>query len=149
MQKEKSLPSIKNNITVGFLPNYFKKIGIGILVLFFIPSLIIKLLDVSFFTQNRIFFRELTTSVFILGLFFIVWSKEKIENNDIQLLRFKAFAVSFFFAVFRVLLTPFIDFLFGDSVGDTKPTDVILNMLMIYLFIFYITKKARPKETSI
>lgn len=149
MQNEKTLPSIKNNITSGFLPNYFKKIGIGILVLFFIPSLIIKLLDVSFYTENWIFFRELTTSVFIIGLFFIAWSKEKNENNDIQLLRYKALAVSFFFAVFRVLLTPLIDFIFGESVGDTKPTDIILNMLMIYLFLFYITKKARPKETGL
>ena len=148
MQNEKSLTSIKNNITVGFLPNYFKKIGIGLLVLFFIPALIFKLADISYYTENRIFFRELTTSVFILGLFFIAWAKEKNENNEIQLLRYKAFAVSFFFAVFRVLLTPFIDFLFGESVGDTKPTDVILNMLMIYLFIFYITKKARSKETN-
>jgi hypothetical protein len=148
MQTEKTLPSIKNNITIGFLPNYFKKIGIGMLILFFIPALIIKLLDVSFYTQNRIFFREISTSVFILGLFFIAWSKEKNENNEIQLLRYKAFAVSFFFAVFRVLLTPLTDLLFGESVGDTKPTDVILNMLFIYLFIFYITKKARPKETN-
>lgn len=148
MQTEKSLPSIKNNFTIGFLPNYFKKIGIGILILFFIPALILKFLNVSFFIENRLLFRELTTSIFILGLFFIAWSKEKIENNDIQLLRYKAFAVSFFFAVFRVLLTPLTDFLFGESVGDTKPTDVILNMLMIYLFVFYLTKKARPTETN-
>lgn len=148
MQKEKTLPSIKNNITIGFLPNYFKKIGIGILILFFVPSLIIKLLDVSLFTQNRVFFRELTTSVFILGLFFIAWSKEKIENNEIELLRYKAFALAFFIAVLSVLFAPLTDLLFGGSEGGSKSTSVILQMLMIYLLIFYITKKARPKEVT-
>jgi hypothetical protein len=148
MQNEKILPFTNDKFQIGIFPNYFKRIGIGILILFFIPALIFKLLDVSFYTQNKILYRELATCVLIMGLFFIAWSKEKSENNHIHLLRYKALAIAFFFAVFIGLLTPLTDLLFGKSVEDAKPTNVILNMLMIYLVFFYLSKRARPGETN-
>jgi hypothetical protein len=146
MQNEKTLSVTKDKFQIGIFPNYFKKIGISILILFFFPALIFKLLDLSSYIQYKILLSEITTPVFIVGLFFIAWSKEKSENSYIHLLRYRALAIAFSFSVGWVLIAPLTDFLFEISVGDNKATDVVINMLLIYLFVFYITKKVPQPE---
>lgn len=148
MQNEKSLSASKDKFHIGIFPNYFKKIGISILILFFIPALFFKLLDVSFYFQYKIFFREFSTSVLILGLFFIAWSKEKSDSSYIHLLRYRALAIAFFFSIGGVLIAPLTDFVFEISVGDNKATDFAINMLLIYLFVFYITKKVPQPDNN-
>ncbi|MGZ5246983.1 MAG: hypothetical protein ACXWV5_08100 [Flavitalea sp.] len=144
METDKRLNALQSKFVIPLFPNYFKKIGIGILVLFFVPALIFKLTDNQFYLEYKQIFRQLTTSVFILGLFLIVWSKEKAENQFTQMLRYRALALTFLIAVFHVLLSPVIDLFFNDPLVDNKAIDVILNMLMVYLFIFYLTRKAVP-----
>jgi hypothetical protein len=127
----------------GLLPNYFKKIGIVVMILTFIPAVIVKAMDISMMQAQKELFKLMTMNMFILGLLFIVWAKDKVEDEMTIALRLKSMGVAFIWAVLYVVLKPLIDVLFKDPIADFKAQELVLSMLLVYLILYYIQKKGR------
>jgi hypothetical protein len=125
----------------GFLPNYFKKIGIGIMVLAFIPIILFKLMDIEFFQTQKEIFKMLALNSFILGLFFVVWSKDKIEDELKIIIRLKSFAAAVMLAVTMVIITPIIDLIFHEPLGDYTGRSIVLLMLFVHQVFYYSMKR--------
>jgi hypothetical protein len=127
----------------GLLPNYFKKIGIAVMVLAFVPALLVKALGIGVSPAQKEAFKLLTMDFIILGLLFIAWAKDKTEDEMTVALRLKAMGFAFIWAVLYAVGKPFTDLLFADTLADLKAQELVLSMLLVYLMMFFLQKKGR------
>jgi membrane protease YdiL (CAAX protease family) len=132
----------KNN-EAGLLPYCFKKLGIAVMVFAFVPAVVVKAGNIQIAPASNHVFRILTMNAFILGLLFVAWAKDKVEDELTVVIRLKAIGFSFISAVLVVVIKPFINMLFNDPVADFKSQELVLSMLVVYLLMYYSQKKAR------
>ena len=88
-------------------------------------------------------FRVFTLNAFILGLLFVAWSKDKVEDEMTVAIRLKAMAWAFGWAVLDVIVKPIVDFLFKDPIQDSTGQQVVMSMLFVYLIMYYLQKFGR------
>lgn len=133
----------KKKDKTGLLPHYFKKVGIAILLLAFIPAITIKAININLAEAQKELLRLMTINVFILGLLFVAWAKDKIEDELTISLRLKSMGFAFIWAVLFVVLKPFTDALFGNPLGKESAQGLVISMLFFYLIVYYFQKKGR------
>ena len=126
-----------HNIQKGFFPNNFRKIGVGIMVLAIIPAIILKLMDFEFSQTQKEILKMITVNSFILGLFFVVWSKDKIEDELKIYLKLKAFGATVVFAVAMVIIIPIIDLIFQDPIEVYTGRHIVILMLFMHQVFYY------------
>lgn len=127
----------------GLLPFYWKKIGLAVMVLAFVPAVIVKALHVDIAPASKELFRLLTMNAFILGLLLIAWAKDRVEDEMTIAIRLKAMGWAFVWAVLLSIIKPLIDLLFRDRIGDMKSQELVVSMLFVYLLMYYLQKKGR------
>ncbi|MGE5107779.1 MAG: hypothetical protein ACM3H8_09555 [Sphingobacteriales bacterium] len=132
-----------NKNEAGLLPNFFKKVGIAVMLLAFVPAVIVKVINIQLTPANKELFRLLTMNAFILGLLFVAWAKDKVEDEMIVAIRLKAMGWSFIWAVLFVIIKPFVDMLFNDPIADLKSQELVLSMLFVYLLMYFVQKNGR------
>jgi hypothetical protein len=125
------------------LPNYFKKIGLVIIILvlgftFFIELSKIKVLIIQKETAKTI----LINSV-IIGLIFIALAKEKLEDEQIMSLRFKAMGYTFLSAVLYIVIISLFNLILGVIAKSLDGQELVLAMLIAYFPYFFMIKKWR------
>jgi uncharacterized membrane protein len=132
----------RNKSQLMFFPVYFKWIGIILMVLAacLIGYANISDLDLSGEHEK---FRVLTLSGFILGAFFLTFSKDKEEDEMTMVLRLRSLAISFAWAVIMVVIRPVLDILFGDEMTMMSSQSLILSMLIAYMLVYFIQKRNR------
>jgi hypothetical protein len=133
----------KKRNEAGLLPNIFKKIGVAVMLLAFLPAVIVKAVNIQLTPTNKEVFRLLTINAFILGLLFVAWAKDKVEDELTVAIRLKAMGWSFIWAVLFVIIKPFVDMFFNGSITDLKSQELVLSMLFIYLLMYYVQKRGR------
>lgn len=132
---------IKNQI--GLLPNYFKKIGVLVMILAIVPPIIVKSIEIDIIKSQRDLLKIITIDLFILGLFFIAMARDKVEDELTITIRLKAMAWTFSWAVMYVIVQPFVYLLFNDPPQDLMGQQVVLAMLFVYMIMYYIQKGSR------
>lgn len=90
--------------------------------------------------SQRELLRFYSSKAFILGLFFIAWSREKHEDEMMSFIRLKSLALTFFISVLYIIIGPFVDMLFKFPMFELTGQKAILNMLILYLSLFYLNK---------
>ncbi len=125
------------------LPGYFKMIGIGIMILAFAVAISFKSMNVAMGIEQKELLRELTMNAFILGLLFLVTSRDKVEDELTLLIRLKSMSWTFVWAVFLVIVTPIIDLLFDDAIEPLSGQQVVGSMLCGYLIMYNWQKRNR------
>lgn len=125
------------------LPKYFKKIGLIVMILAFVPTVVVKSMNVEMVQIQKELFRIFTLNAFILGLLFVAWSKDKVEDEMTVAIRLKAMAWAFGWAVLDVIVKPIVDFLFKDPIQDSTGQQVVMSMLFVYLIMYYLQKFGR------
>jgi hypothetical protein len=125
------------------LPVYFKKVGLVVMILAFVPAIIVKSLDIELVQTQKELFRVFTLNVFILGLLFVALSKDKVEDEMTVAIRLKSMAMTFTWAVLYVIIKPIIDLLFKDPIGNLTGQEVVMSMLFVYLIMYYLQKLGR------
>ena len=88
-------------------------------------------------------FRVFTLNAFIVGLLFVAWSRDKVEDEMTIAIRLKSMAFTFSWAVFYVIVKPIVDLLFKDPIQDLTGQQVVMSMLFVYLIIYYVQKIGR------
>ena len=94
------------------LPKYFKKIGFAVMILAFLLTVVVKSMNVEMIQSQKELFRIFTLNAFILGLLFVAWSKDKVEDEMTIAIRLNAMAWAFGWAVLDVIVKPIVDLLF-------------------------------------
>ena len=84
------------------LPIYFKKIGLAVMIVAFVPAVIVKSMNVEVIQSQKELLRVCTLDAFILGLLFVALSKDKVEDEMTVAIRLKAMAFTFIWAVVYV-----------------------------------------------
>jgi hypothetical protein len=125
------------------LPNRFKKVGLTLIVLAFVVGIVLKLMSLDLLPTQKELFRTLMLSGINLGLLLITLSKDKLEDEMTIAIRLKAMAWSFTWAVFYVIISPFMNILFKDPMRDLAGQQVIMSMLFVYMIMYYLQKKSR------
>ena len=132
-----------NKNQAALLPKYFKRIGLVIMILAFVPAIVIKSMNVEMVQSQKELFRIFTLNAFILGLLFVAWSKDKVEDEMTVAIRLKAMAWTFSWAVLYVIVKPIVDLLFKDPIQDLTGQQVVMSMLFVYLIMYYLQKIGR------
>lgn len=137
------MESKRNKKEAVLLPKYFKKIGLVVMILAFAPAVIVKSMNIEMLQSQKELFKIFTLNAFILGLLFVAWSKDKVEDEMTIAIRLKAMAWSFSWAVFYVIVMPIMDLLFKDPLQDLTGQQVVMSMLFVYLIMYYLQKTGR------
>lgn len=125
------------------LPKYFKKIGLVVMILAFVPAVVVKSMNIEMAHSQKELFRVFTLNAFILGLLFVAWSKDKVEDEMTVAIRLKAVAMTFGWTVLSVIVKPIVDLLFKEPLKDLTGQDVVMDMLFVYLIVYYLQKIGR------
>lgn len=121
----------------------FKKIGIGVIVLSILPGLIIKSMHIVLMQSQRELFKSLSYSGFLIGLLFIVLSRDKEEDELTIYLRLTAMLDMFVFAVIYVIIKPLIVLMFQTTFIDITGQQLVTLMLVGYLISYYLKRYNR------
>ncbi|SRX73645.1 hypothetical protein [Aequorivita antarctica] len=125
------------------LPNYWKKIGWGILVVSLALILSTKFIDGDFDLLKSILKKAM-----LIGLLIVTISREKIEDEFIENLRSKSFSLAFIFGVIYVLAQPVVNYIVSlilqsekanyEDLGDFQ---ILWFLLVVYLTAFWSLKR--------
>lgn len=137
------MKSLKSNNETSLLPNYFKKIGLVIIVVSLIHLVLVKTMHLNLSAVNKEIVRVVTLNAFILGLLLLAWSRDKVEDEMTIGIRLKAMGWAFIWAVLVVIIKPVIDLIFGDPIFEMKAPQLVLSMLFVFVLMYYILKRSR------
>jgi hypothetical protein len=119
------------------IPNYFKKIALGIILLVIAFLIIVKLYNLNL---SRTTIKSIAkVSIALAGFFFII-AKEKIEDEFIQSVRLTAYALAFGFFIVLYIIdeSHMLDFIGSDNTPDAFK--YICNSILMYIIYFYLSK---------
>lgn len=123
----------------GFLPNYFIRIGIAIIILFVLFFISGMVFEKSIPVQKEII-ASIGLDGIITGLLMICVSKSKIDDELIRLIRLRAFARAFIFGAAYVVAVTITSLIMKDELPIT-PHSLIIVELVVYIAIFEISKR--------
>lgn len=125
------------------LPNYWKKIGWGVLIIS-----IFFLILTKFFDDDYLVIKSILKKLTLVGLLIVAISKDKIEDELVENLRGKAFSFSFIIGVVYVLVQPIINYAAFlvvkperakfEDLGDFQ---ILWFLLIVYLMTFWFLKR--------
>lgn len=128
------------------LPNWFKKIGFTLFFVFsildggehFTNRLLGQVSHTGIFSLLKAFAggNKFFDSLIIIGLLLYMFSKEKIEDDYIKILRYESYQIATMLYILIALI------LFILSVQITfYPANFITGYILLYLIIFYFKKR--------
>ena len=126
------------------LPNSYRKVGFGIVVVSFIVLVVFKFIE-----GEPLWTKQFLKQAMVIGLLIISLAKEDIEDELIETLRSKSYALAFIIGVGYTMLQPLANYVV-DLILDkpNTPTEigyvqVILFMLLIQVGFFEVLKRNR------
>ena len=137
------MESKRSKNETALLPKYFKKMGLVVMILAFVPKVVVKSMNVEMVQTHKELFRIFTLNAFILGLLFVALSKDKVEDEMTVAIRLKAMAMTFSWTVLTVIVKPIVDLLFKQPLKDLTGQEVVMDMLFVYLIVYYLQKIGR------
>jgi len=123
----------------GLFPTYFKIVGLIVIVLGFVAMFVLKPIVTP---EQKPLAKTITINIVILGLFFIAWSRDKIEDEMSVHLRFHAMALSFIFGVMFSFADPIINLITGSDDFDLPGQQLVMTMLLFFIFTYAIKKRS-------
>lgn len=127
------------------LPNSYKTIGFGLMILS-----VISLIILSFLTGELEFMKSLAKNCFLISMLIISISKDKVEDEFTIQLRAKSYSLAFVIGVIYAIIQPYVNYFVSSVI---KPEKVIFAefdsfvilwfMLAIQLAFYYVLKITR------
>lgn len=131
------------NTITDLLPNYFKTVGVALIIISICVSVIAKLYVTDLTTNQKEIFKNVGIGLIILGLFFVAWAKNKVADEMSVQIRLQSASNAFSFAVFYTILMPFSSLVFND--GELlSGQELIMSMLVLHLITtFFQSRKIK------
>jgi uncharacterized membrane protein SirB2 len=139
------MDSAKRKFEPKLFPPVFKLVGGILLILAFLPLIFINSSD--WMNAQKELMLILIFNAIILGLLFLAWSKDKVEDEMTISLRLKAMSLAFIFGILYTVFMPLLEYwfaiLYDEPLVVFSSQQLILTMLIFYLIIFYLQKLRR------
>ncbi len=121
------------------LPVYFRKIG-EIMIVILVAALILVRSTGLAYLDKAPAFKMTTSALFIISLFFLAWSKEKEDDEQLRLFRLKAIKVTLFCCViyFFVMSSLYTTGIY--TAPQIHGMEQIIGLLLIYQLTFKLQK---------
>jgi hypothetical protein len=136
---------IKNLPVLILFPNYFKKIGVALIIITALVFLYLIIDRPVASQQTKNLVKLILHCSFSTGVFLISIAKERIENQHIKILRLKIMSISLVFGIIYGIVEPLISRLLG-SAERIDALELIDIILIFYMVLFYILKRSDKKE---
>lgn len=129
------------NKPLKLLPNYFKKIGLGFVLISIVFIVSVKISGIHITAEIKEMMKTVFWDILILGMLFIAFSKEKDEDELTMLIRMKALASAFVYVViFKIVNDVFSLF---NQASDENMHGYFFQMMFWYFFVYYAAKLSR------
>lgn len=128
------------------LPVYFRWIGLGILILVILYPLFIYVFDPEILKTQKETAKMILLSTVNFGLFIIALSRGRNENEATMNLRLRSLVFACILGIVQTVLEPLKDLLVGEPLEDSKSQGLVLMLLLTYLVLFLLQKKALDKS---
>src|SRR5688500_8440943 len=112
----------------GLLPNYYKLIGMVVIMLVLIAAISVKVSNINV-AQTKGLIKLITADGFILGLLFIACARDKAEDERNNTLRLKSMSFAFILTALFVVVEPVTAVLFKTMSGNSSAQGLIIGML--------------------
>jgi hypothetical protein len=137
----------KNESKAVGLPNYFKKIGIVLIVLVIVVMFILKGLHYNFDTilipKGNV--KIIAMTLINIGLAFIALAKDKIEDEMYIYLKLKSFYSAFFFGIIFTIIYPILDVVTNDDIQQIPAQQLVTMMLFSQITTYFLLKRSENK----
>lgn len=138
-----TLPIMPSKPALRLLPNYFKKVGLLLVTLAALVFVFVVTVRPDTKPDTKALVKLILATLVILAMTVIALSREKIEDELVQVLRLRAIAFAFICAIVHTIVYPFSSMLIDGTLEKAGSYDVVFNMLILYLLIFSVMKRAR------
>lgn len=108
-----------------------------------ITPIVIKLMGNGIFQSNKEILKLIFMDLFMLGLFFVAFSRDKVEDELTIIIRLRAMSATFGFGILCAIIYPLVGLVFGDPIEYIEGNKLIIFMLFNYLFNYYLQKRNR------
>lgn len=132
-----------NKPALRLLPNYFKKIGLGLVALTVLTFIVLVMVRLELSQGTKDLVKHVLLSMLILALTLIAVARDKREDERTLTIRLQAMAFAFVYAVGYPLVSPWISMLLGGGWEMVGGDSLVFNMLLIYHVVFSISNYAR------
>ncbi len=125
---------------MGLLPNYFKRIGLFVALLSIVTQIAIIVLLADLSLSQKELIKEIFRSAFTIGLFFIAYSREKIEDEMNYYIRVKAMALTLLFVIISGILNPIIYYVFKEAPSIHANQEFVITVIVQYMITYQVIK---------
>ena len=131
------------NRPLRLLPNYFKKIGLGVIILTILGGIFYKGSHIVISTEKKDILKHCVKDLFLIGLVFIVFAKDKIEDELTQLIRMKALIAAFIYGITFMICGDIIYMIFQEPMQVYDSFGLYLQTFLMYLIYYNFAKLSR------
>lgn len=118
---------------VYLLPNYFKPIGITVII--FAAVIFVLQTQTQLLTSDQDF--KIPVTLLLIGLTLLNFSKEKVEDERIKFIRYRTWAYSFYIIIGYVVFGRILNYFLEDPLEFyNSPTAILIVNLTLNLVYF-------------
>lgn len=135
---------------VAVFPNIFKTLGVIVILLAFGSMVFVRQMHLFGEGSKQMeLVKLITKQSFLAGLFLIVFSKAKIEDERTNLIRLYVFTAAFWFGILQVLIIPIINYFIPFDSFEMSAFQVFFQMLLLIIilpFVIHLLKRKTNDE---
>ena len=131
-------------------PAKFKTYGALLIVLPVLLAVLLRVLNADFSIDTKTLIKTVSQSVLCLGLFFMIYSKYKDDDEMLYMIRLQITVQSLFMAIIYLIVSPVSDVvIFEDEVQSQSAIQIIMFILIWQNLIFHYKRYQLKKELTI
>ncbi len=135
--------------TKFLFPSKFRTFGLCLIVVPILVAVLLRIIDANSTVDVKILVKEVSQSLICLGLFFMIYSKYKDDDEMLYSIRLQITVQSLFMAIIYLIISPLIDFfIFKDGVNPQSPIKIIMFVLIFQNILFHYKRYQLKKELN-
>ena len=131
------------NKPIKLLPQYFKKVGLGIIILCVLVPLAFKLLHIQTAPAKKEMIKHLAKDIFMIGLMFIAFSRDKIEDELTMLLRMKALISGVMFTFIYIVVADVFNLFVSEPIIVDNAFKIMTQCVVMQISYYQLAKLNR------
>lgn len=134
------------NASILFSSN-FKRLGVFLVVMPFLTAMLLKAVAFESTIYTADFIKILFQAMMCLGLFFMIYSKYKEDDEMLYMIRLQITVQSLFVGIIYLIISPLVDvFVFKDEIIQHSAMKIIMFILIWQNLIFHYKRYQLKKE---
>lgn len=130
-------------------PSKFKVVGIFLVVIPFLTAIFLKAISFESNIYTADFIKMLFQSIMCLGLFFMIYSKYKEDDEMLYMIRLQITVQSLFLGIIYLIIGPLMDvFVFKDAISQESAIKIMMFILIWQNLIFHYKRYQLKKELN-